>query len=197
MLKYSENIKNSIENPYNWHIVNFCNSVNKLQIETNIYSLLDDKEVKDFIKSLYVINFDEFFYKSPQFLKILDIIEINLRKIEQMESISTKIEKEIYLLINEIKTNATEKSITKFTDILEKKVESEQIIKKDLCNILDNSINIEYVYNTIIDIVASIYGLLSSLQISDKWCTIVKNNNEFIKLLEQLKNNEIMNHKIL
>lgn len=82
--------------------------------------------------------------------------------------------------------NINETNITNFIDKLESKVSSKEIIIKDLSQVLDKSINIDFVYNTIIDIIASIYGFISSLQINDKWSNIIKNNDEFIKLLKLL-----------
>lgn len=193
MLKFADSIMDSIKTPYNYHILNFCNNVQNLTMQTNVkFTLFEDSEIKNFIKLLFVIDFDEKFFKSKQFLKLLDIIEIKLRRIDENKSITTKIETDIYLLIEELKVNVTDDNVTNFIDKLELKVNSEESIKKDLAHTLDKSINIDFVYSIIIDIIASIYGFISSLQINDKWSCIIKNNDEFIKLLELLKNSEMI-----
>ena len=187
MLRLSDVIMNSINSPYNYHILNFCNNIKNLQIQENIdFIIFEDIEIKDFVTLLSTIDFDDIFFKSIQFLKLLDIIEIKLKKIDENKLLITKIESEIYLLIDQLRLNINETNITNFIDKLESKVSSKEIIIKDLSQVLDKSINIDFVYNTIIDIIASIYGFISSLQINDKWSNIIKNNDEFIKLLKLL-----------
>jgi len=187
MLRLSDVIMNSINSPYNYHILNFCNNIKNLQIQANInFIIFEDIEIKDFVTLLFTIDFDDIFFKSIQFLKLLDIIEIKLKKIDENKLLITKIESEIYLLIDQLRLNINETNITNFIDKLESKVSSKEIIIKDLSQVLDKSINIDFVYNTIIDIIASIYGFISSLQINDKWSNIIKNNDEFIKLLKLL-----------
>lgn len=81
MLRLSDVIMNSINSPYNYHILNFCNNIKNLQIQENIdFIIFEDIEIKDFVTLLSTIDFDDIFFKSIQFLKLLDIIEIKLKK---------------------------------------------------------------------------------------------------------------------
>lgn len=187
MKKYSESIMNSLHSPFNIHILNIMNSISSLD-----YSFIDNlKQKKIFINYdnynnikwdhyLQNINLCDKLLNSNIFQEISKTIQELLEEILCSEGIS-KFPTDLKVMIISFKEVIstffnTKVEIDHTIELLEESLDNleQDTVKTIFYRIIGNDKEAEVLWNILIDLSASMYGLVASIPSNSKWGDIIR-----------------------
>ncbi len=199
MKKYSESIMNSLHSPFNIHILNIMNSISSLDnsfienLKTNKifinYDNYNNIKWEHYIKN---INLCDKLLNSNIFQEISKTIQELLEEILCSEGIS-KFPADLKIMIVSFKEVIstffdTTNDINNTIDLLEDSLDNleQDTVKTIFYKIIGNEKDAELLWNVLIDLSASMYGLVASIPSNSKWGDIIRDKSaltETVKIL--------------
>ena len=193
---FTKLILNSINSPFNIHILNLVNTINSISSDNRIHETLElfsienifNRNIATFLKN---IDLSEFVLESDSFLSIssaLDTIFDNIL-------LSKSVHDNLRILINNIKNvlNALrkvsyKKELEKQFEVLEDSLSyiEENTIKKSINNLVNDEKYAELLWNSIINFSSSLYGILAALTPNSKWEDVIVDKDKFNSFIKEL-----------
>ena len=193
---FTKLILNSINSPFNIHILNLVNTINSISSDNRIHDTLElfsienifNTNIATFLKN---IDLSESVLESDSFLSIssaLDTIFDNIL-------LSKSVHDNLRILINNIKNvlNALrkvsyKKELEKQFEVLEDSLSyiEENTIKKSINNLVNDEKYAELLWNSIINFSSSLYGILAALTPNSKWEDVIVDKDKFNSFIKEL-----------
>tara|TARA_B100001175_G_scaffold317919_1_gene337588 strand:- start:34106 stop:34720 length:615 start_codon:yes stop_codon:yes gene_type:complete len=193
---FTKLILNSINSPFNIHILNLVNTINSISSDNRIHETLElfsienifNRNIATFLKN---IDLSEFVLESDSFLSIssaLDTIFDNIL-------LSKSVHDNLRILINNIKNvlNALrkvsyKKELEKQFEVLEDSLSyiEENTIKQSINNLVNDEKYAELLWNSIINFSSSLYGILAALTPNSKWEDVIVDKDKFNSFIKEL-----------
>ena len=195
---FSNLILNSLDSPFNIHILNIVNNVSKIHSHKRISETLDlfsiqnifNKNIYSFLKN---INLSESVFESDSFLSITNSLETIFSNI----LLSEKLHNNLRIIINNIKNvldgikeYSNSKELEKHFETLEDSLSfiEEKAIIESINNLVDDEEYAFLLWNSLINFFTSLYGVLASVNENTKWSNIIVDKNKFEEFIRELSN---------
>ena len=192
----NKTIMNVIQTPFNVHVLNIVNTIQTLdkykKETTQDVVVIDKKCIGNIIIALHEIKLNEKLHESVSFEKIVENIETLLK--QSIKIHNKRIPSQVFITLESLtkvfkafsKNNAhyLDTSIEELEDNLD--AMENDIIKQDLVKSYNDKVVGEKMWKNLVEISASLYGLLAALNIDSKWKDIINDVDIFQQTILQI-----------
>ena len=193
---FTKLILNSINSPFNIHILNLVNTINSISSDNRIHETLElfsiqnifNRNIATFLKN---VDLSESVLESDSFLSIssaLDTIFDNILLSKSLHENLRILINNLKNILNTLRKVANTKELEKQFEVLEDSLGyiEENTIKKSINNLVNDEKYADLLWNSIINFSSSLYGILAALTPNSKWEDVIVDKDKFNSFIKEL-----------
>uniref|UniRef100_A0A6C0AVC4 Uncharacterized protein n=1 Tax=viral metagenome TaxID=1070528 RepID=A0A6C0AVC4_9ZZZZ len=193
---FTKLILNSINSPFNIHILNLVNTINSISSDNRIHETLElfsiqnifNRNIATFLKN---VDLSESVLESDSFLSIssaLDTIFDNILLSKSLHENLRILINNLKNILNALRKVANTKELEKQFEVLEDSLGyiEENTIKKSINNLVNDEKYADLLWNSIINFSSSLYGILAALTPNSKWEDVIVDKDKFNSFIKEL-----------